>query len=356
MRRPSPVGTVPVLLVLLAGCAGDAAGPEPSPATPTADPAAAEFVQLGAARSTEELTDAGFTLTALPEDAVLTGAGYAFVLDSVAVTDELDADELRAVNLHRAVAAPLRAGAGQEFLVVYLGEPDPGARAGGGDTAAVIVAGQARPLPAVPHEHQVIVVSVPAGEDATLAVTDAGETQAISLRTGRPVLDTDRTADALQAGSVELEDGVQIEGVTPPDRYDGLTIRITLRPYSHDDERGWAESGHMWLEVGFGLTAASLVTDQAALRLDLAESLTIQGSDGTALPIPAGTVLEPAAPFAGSGLSHAEWSSVYDVPDTLRTFEVSYATQGTFTAESGSPLAFTRVEVTSSGTVELTER
>lgn len=366
MRPPGIAGTVllSVLLVLPAGCGGDSGGSWAG-AQSTAEPAVTEFTELGATRSRDELTAAGFALTELPDDAELVGPHYAFALDSVAVTDELDEEHLRAVNLDNAAEAPLRAAAGHEFLVVYLTEPESGGDVTlGGDRAVVIAAGQERPLRSVPHESEVIVVSVPAGEDAALAVTDAGETQTISLRTGQRLGDTDHAgaapadhpADALQGGGVQLEEGVQIAGITPIDQYERLRVRVDLRPSSHVDGQGLAGPGRMWLEVEFDLTVSSLVVDQAEFALELAESLTVQGSDGTTLPVPAGTVLEPVEVTPGGGLSVIQWSEVFDVPDTLRTFEVSYATHGTFTDGPGSPLAFTRVEVTGHGSVELTER
>jgi hypothetical protein len=350
MRR---LGTV--LILLLAGCGDDPAGSWAGVPTPTPDPAPVEFLELGATASSDDLAGVGFRFTALPDDAVLTGPHYAFALNSVAVTGELDETQLRAVNLHHTVAVPpLRAAAGHEFLVVYLTDTDAGSGTTlGGDRASVVVAGRARPLSEIPHADMVIVVSLPTGGDAVLTVTDAGETNSINLRTGEPVTDTNRAADALEGGSVDLEEGVQIEGVTPAERYDGLQVRVTLDPSAHDDEQGWAETGRMWLAVDFSLSMASLVNDQAALRLDLAESLAIQGSDGTTLPIPTET-LEASAPVPG--IAVIEWSDVFDVPDTLRSFEVSYATHGTFTDESGSPLTYTRYQVTSHGTAELTER
>jgi hypothetical protein len=366
MRGPGTAGTVLMLLTLAlpAGCGGDAASSW-ADAQSTADPAVTEFVELGATASRDELTAAGFALSELPDGAELAGPHYAFTLDSVAVTDELDEPQLRAVNLHYAVEAPLRAGAGHEFLVVYLTEPESGADITlGGDHAVVTVAGQERPLHSVPHADEVIVVSVPAGEDATLAVADAGETKTISLRTGQRVDDSDhagstpadRPADALQEGGVQLEEGIQVEGVTPPDQYERLRVRVDLRPSSHVDEQGVAGPGRMWLEVELDLTVSALVLDQAEFALDLAGSLTVQGSDGATLPIPAGTVLEPVETVPASGFSVIQWSEVFEVPDTLRTFEVAYATHGTFTDRSGAQLAFTRVEVTGRGSVELADR
>jgi hypothetical protein len=225
----------------------------------------------------------------------------------------------------------------------------------GGDSAEVIVDGESRPLDRVPHEQEVVVVNVPAGGDATLAITDAGETKSISLRTGERDASGDPAADALAGGSVQLEEGVEISGVTPAGRYDGLTIRVTLQPAAHVDGEGWAPDGRMWLEIEFGLTYAGLVAQQADLRLDLAESLSIEGSDGTAVEIPDGTVLEPTI-LSGGALATIDWSGVAEVPDSLRSFEVSYRTHGTFAAPDGSERSFIPYELTPAGTIEITDR
>jgi hypothetical protein len=358
LRRDLARVAMALVLLALAGCGGDPAVPARS-GEPDQSVSPADLAVVGAtALSPAELSGVGLPLEPLPAGAELVGAHYAIALAGVAVTDQLTHEQLDAllldIQFEAAGTAPLRAGQGREFLVVPLAAPESARTVLGGDAAEVIVDGESRPLDRVPHEQEVLVVNVPAGGDATLAITDAGETRSISLRTGERDAGGDPAADALAGGSVQLEEGVEISGVTPEGRYDGLTIRVTLQPSAHVDGEGRAPDGRMWLEIEFGLTYAGLVAERAELELDLAESLTIVGSDGTRVPVPGDTV-EPTVTPDG-GLAIADWSGVVDVADSLRAFEVSYATNGRFTAPDGSELAFTRYEVTSTGTIELTER
>jgi hypothetical protein len=355
-RRSSRFAAALALLTV-AGCAGD---PEITRSTSAVQRIApADLAAIGAVRDPAALAELGLEVQPPPAEAELVGAHYAIALAGVAVADQLTRDQLDGLLLdaqfEATEAAPLQAGPGREFLIVPLTEPESAEVVLGGDSAAVIVDGEARPLDRVPHELEVLVVNVPAGGDASLAITEAGETKSISLRTGDRGESGDRPGETLLAGSVQLEDGVVISGVTPAGHYDRLTIRVSLQPSSHLDEHGWAADGQMWLEVEFGLTLAGLRAEQARLELDLAESLAIVGSDGTGVPIPSGTVLEPTATPDG-GLATIDWSGVFEVPDTLRSFEVSYATQATFTAADGQELAYTRHGVTGTGTIELTER
>jgi hypothetical protein len=343
--------------LVMAGCGGDGqatAVRDPGPPTAPAD-----LVAIGAMRDPEALTGLGLAVEPLPAGAELVGAHYAIAIAAVAVAPELTYDQLRELNLHRqfpeAESASLLAGSGREFLVVPLAEPEDADVVAGGDSAEVTVAGERRPLDRVPHELEVLVVNVPAGGEATLSITDAGETKSISLRTGeREGGGGDHPAEALAGGSVDLEEGVVIAGVTRAGYYDGLTVRVTLTPSAHVDEQGWAPDGSMWLEIDVALNYAGLVAEQARLELDVAASLTITGSDGTGVEIPAGTA--EAAVTADGALAVLDWSGIAEVPDTLRGFEVSYATQGSFVAPDGSAVSFTRQAVTPTGTVELTER
>jgi len=347
-------------LLSLAGCADD-----PDPARGAREPgppaAPADLVAIGATPDPAALTGVGLEVEPLPAGAELVGPNYAIALAGVAVAGELSYDQLQELNLHRqfpeAESAPLQAGAGREFLIVPLAEPENADVVLGGDSAEVAVDGdgEARPLDHVPHELEVLVVNVPAGGDATLTITDAEETKSISLRTGeRGDGGGDRPADTLQAGTVDLEEGVVIAGVTQAGSYDGLTVRVSLRPTSQLDEQGVAADGTMWLEIDLAITYAGLVAEQARLRLDVAGSLTIAGSDGTSVEIPADTA--EASVSADGALAFVEWSGAAEVPDTLRSFEVSYTTQGSFVAPDGSALSYTRQPVTPTGTVELTER
>lgn len=361
-RRASQVIAALGLLVL-AGCGGDSAAPARSTAAVQLD-APADLVAVGQMRDPAGLPELGLEVDPLPADAVLIGSHYAIALAAVAVADELSYEQLRGINLHHrfpeAEAGPLRAGPGREFMVVPLTAPESAGNVLGGDSAEVIVDGESRPLDRVPHELEVLVVNVPAGGDAVLAITDAGETKTISLRTGgrenaQAGTDEDHPADALQGAAAQLEEGVAIAGVSPAGQADGLRVNVSLSPYGHLDDRGWADEGNMWLEIEFQLTLAGLVAERAVLRLDLAQSLTITGSDGTGFPVPADSPIEPAL-LADGALATAEWSGAVQVPDTLRSFEVSYTTHGTFTSPDGQELSFTRLELTPTATVELTER
>jgi hypothetical protein len=346
-------------LLTVTGCSDDQAPPVAESRSPDQLVAPADLAEVGQVRDLEELAGMALTLDPLPADAALIGSSYAVALHSVAVADQLDYEQLRMINLHRAFPeaefAPLQAGPGREFLIVVLTEPESGPGDLGGDSAEVVVDGEARPLEHVPHLQEVLVVNVPTGGDAILSITEGGDTRRISLRTGGRVAGGS-AADALQGGSVQLEDGVAISGVSQPGYYDGLTIQVSLQPSSQLDDQGPAGEGQMWLAVEFSVTMAGLVVERAQPQIDLAESLTIVGSDGTEIPIPAGTTVEPAPLTADGALAGADWSGAFEVPDTVRSFEVSYATHGTFTSPDGQELSFDQHATTGTGTIELTGR
>lgn len=318
--------------------------------------APADYAEIGLARDLEELERAGFALDPLPEEAALVGPHYALALHGVAVTGELTQDQLEAIRLDHSLddlVTSLRAGEGREFLVVYVTQPDPElVQSIGGGTAEVIVEGAARSLDRVPHDLEVLVVNVPAGEDATLAVSDAGETRSISLRTGRVTEGGgDSPADELGGDSVSLEDWVEVSGVTEPGYVERLLVTVGARPYSYLDEYGRAEPGRMWLEVGFELTIGGQVYEQAELQLDLPASLTLQSGRGDPIRIPA-----DADPQVDSttvpGVVLIEWSGVIEVPDSLRIIEVSYYTQGRF-SDGSREIPFTRYDQENTGTLDL---
>ncbi|HEY8471984.1 MAG TPA: hypothetical protein VIL37_05045 [Natronosporangium sp.] len=356
MRRAGRLLVAALLTVAVTGCGGGEPATTARPAEPVAP---ADLVAIGAVADPARLAEPGLDLASLPAEAELVGPNYAIALAGVAVTDQLSYDQLREINLHRlfpeAEALPLVAGDGREFLIVPLTAPEDAATLGGGDLAEVTVAGEVRPLDRVPHELEVLVVNVPAGADAILSITDAGETKSISLRTGeRADGGSDRPAETLTGGSVQLEEGVVINGVTQSGYYDGLTIRVALAATSHTDELGTAPDGSMWLEIELGLSYAGLVAQQARLELAIAESLTITGSDGTEVELPADTA---EATISQDGtLATIDWSGVAEVPDDLRSFSVAYTTRGRFVGPDGQAIDYTRTPVTPTGTIELAER
>lgn len=360
-------------VTLVVGVAGCGAGPEgDQPArTPGPSPAPADFVLDTGAESEQALEAAGLRMRPLPDDAVLNGPHYAFALDSVAVVTTLNQDRLDALHLSPGLdpmLTELVAGDGREFLVVYIGKPQSAPVPQRGEAEAeVVVDGQAYPLSRVPAAGMVVVANVPAGARTVLAVTDAGQTKTISLRTGRrvPVSGPELAssapppsspADALVGGTAHLEDMVHIDRVTPAGKGYEFSVSVQVRPYSFVDDHGRAEPGRMWLRVELELAMPALELDGEPVQLDLdvAESLVIRGG-GEPVPVPDDAVAEqtnPSTEFGPTGWARVDWSGVLDAPDTLREVEVSFRTHGTFTAGSRE-LSSTRFDRRNSGTIDL---
>ena len=351
-----------VAAAALAGCRSEEPADLVQPAV--AEP---DLVEVGFAPQQEVFADQGLELSPLPADAGLTGPHHAVTLVGVVTTPELTREQLRALGMwgvHLDPDTPLQAGPEREFLLVYFGEPESGGVPPSDvPTAEVHVAGQARPLPAVPRPDEVLLLNVPVGEDATLVVTDAGEQTSISLRTGQwsresigDPAGSQHPADRLVGDRVGLWDYIRVPGLTPEDSAEVLTAHVEALAHSYLDDRGAPAEGDMWLQVEFELWANVCdwcVAGNATISLDLARSLSIRTSDGEELSIPADAPLELAIDLPATKMW--EWRGFYEVPDTVRVLEVWYETHATFTLPDGGTLSYERVGGDTMGTLELRE-
>lgn len=349
------------LLIVVAALAGCSQAPQEQTATfGQAAVAAPDLVEIGHALHEQVFADHGLALSPLPADATLTGPHHRVTLLGVVATEELTRDQLRALGirgLHDDPDTPLHAGPGQEFLLVYFGEPQSGGMpASEKVTAAVEVAGGELPLRALPLPFEVLLLNVPAGADPTLVVTDVGRQAKISLRTGQRLGgDEEHPADLLQGDGLQLQELIRVPGLSE-DPGEVLTVEVSVRPYSYLDDRGAPADGHMWLRLEFELqaiTCSFCIAENATISLDLSRSLTVLASDGEELSIPSGTVIEPSV-VTPLGVTYLTWHGFYEVPDTLRSFEVWYETHATLTRDDGGTWSYERIAGETAGTLELT--
>jgi len=200
-----------------------------------------------------------------------------------------------------------------------------------------------------------LLINVPAGADPTLVVTDVGRQAKSSLRTGQRLRgDEDHPADLLQGDGLQLQELIRVPGLSE-DPGEVLTVKVSARPYSYLDDRGAPADGHMWLRLGFELQAmcSFCIAENATISLDLSRSLTVLASDGEELSIPSGTVIEPSV-VDPLGFTYLTWHGYYEVPDTLRSFEVRYETHATLTRDDGGTWSYERIAGETAGTLELT--
>lgn len=346
------------LSLLLASCTGevgpndDGASPEPtSPPVAAADYAAVGLLEN---RLGQSLADLGLTEVPLPDPKPVAWSHFVLTVSGVAVTDELSPDQFRDLRLPsdeqlQGRDRPLLAGKGREFLVTLLGRPkdarpdEPANEA----SATVRAADQApqelsgidiRRIPGV-----VVAVSVPTGGDATLEITDGGQTKSVSLRSGRQESGENLPADVLAGDSEGVTDYFHVDGITLADTLESVQCRVSMESMSHSESAGAAEPGHMWLGVEVAVTFSTgvewLIAEHATISVDLAGSLTVTSPNGNTLPIRAD--VEPNTPL-NPGIT-GTWSGEFAVRDTLRTLRASFRLHATFTdKDSGRVLPFTR--------------
>ncbi|MDG4791285.1 hypothetical protein O7626_36255 [Micromonospora sp. WMMD1102] len=349
----------------LVGCGGGD-GPEVPPVPDT-------FVVEGTSRLDDPFGDLELESRELPEDAVLVGADYEVALSRYGVATELTEEAVRELALRGPEQAPpWLAGKGREFLLLHLTEPEQRKRplSNRFPKVMVLVDGVARELDGTALlPRSVVVVSVPAGADATLAVNEGGNIQSISIRTGKlvgpspqpvapkPSSTADQPAtpsDRLVAsGTVRLTDYVAVPRRDPGLGWDALVdvaVEVELRGY--DEKLGAARPGMLWARVTANLHANPT---RVKFKIDLSRSLTIRTAAGQALRVPAGTsVTVPAFSSAGSTLTvPVTWSEAFQVPAKTRKFSVTYRTRATVTADDGRKEGFERRDTRNSGTITL---
>ncbi|MFD0969475.1 hypothetical protein [Plantactinospora endophytica] len=361
MRRLGGILLTFALAGGVAGCGGG--GGEKSGLLPVPE----TFVVEGTSRLTDPFGDLDLESRELPDDAVLVGAEYEVALGRYGVATELTEEAVRELRLRgQAQAAPWLAGDGREFLLLHLTERDQRERALSNrfPKAAVLVDGEARELGETALlPNAVVVVSVPAGSDAVLAVTEGGQTQSISIRTGKlvgpspkPVAPRTTAPTAgrpVASGSVRLADYVAVPRRDPGMGWDALIdvdVEVVLR--ESDEKRGAAPDGALWARVGVKLHANPT---RVNFKIDLARSLTIKTAAGQVLRIPAGTtVTVPNYQAPGSTLTvPVTWSEAFRVPAGTRKLSVTYRTRATVAGNDGRKEAFERRDTRNTGTITL---
>jgi hypothetical protein len=236
-------------------------------------------------------------------------------LDLSAATDRLPVDP------------PIVAGPGRELVFARLGRPPVGPVEGG--RATVRFAGQRHALPADRRLTQgnVIVISVPTGEEPELELSDAGRTQSIRLRPGTVVAPSDGYYP-IRSGRAAISCLVRSSNSRANNTTLGLWLSATLIPYT--DEKGWATAGRLWLVVevrpyfsggpGFALT------------LDAARSLRLTGPTG-AVPL-AGQIPVGSSPAEGSPAGLA--SATIDAPREPAPVTIAYSPVGSMTLDGAA--------------------
>lgn len=326
---------------LLSGC-GQAGLPQPTPSPsqsagpPVAD---ADYLETGFVLGDGlDLTELGLTEVPLEDQGTIIGAHYGITVDQAATAEELTEEQLSALSLSTLALRDghdrLLAGPGREFLLTALVTPDEAPRLRESEVKAVVLAdGAPRPLLHGFGGESVIVVSVPAGEDAVLEVTSAGATSAVNLRTGQKVSGEIEPADLLQRGKVEVVDYFRTPGLTPAQEVEGIAISVTVDPASHIPGPGRPEPGNVWLRLTVTATiqrCESCPDDDGTYTVDLGRSLTIRG-DGVELAIPDSATLELTRDRLFPKLWTGTWEkSQLEAPADVDSYEVVLETTGSF--------------------------
>lgn len=341
MRRPVAwVGAALPLLAGLASCTADTGeGASPSP-TPVVAPA--DYARLEKTPVRESMAELGLPASTPPEAEPVAAHDFVVTVREVAVMDVLSPEQRDAISLRiepqalrRAVGeGPFPAGPGREFLVAWVVEPEE-APLRDAQPVPVSVRAEDQPQPVHlgnlrPGLGAVVVVNVPAGGDAILGLRGEAELS-VSLRTGRVVTDAGSPANRLAGDNIVVRDYFQVTGVSDPDLLEPAFCAVTVEPAAPG---GTVEPGHMWLEVSAEVSLNAQDDGDAAavttVAVDLGESLSIVGADGTEFLVPARTIQLTGR---SSGEVDGGWSERYEVPDTLREIEVSFRLEATFRAD-----------------------
>lgn len=328
--------------------------------TQTAPAAAADLVTVGhappAPPATSPLQAVGLAATSLPTSSALAGPHYAVALSAVAVATELTAAQLSELAIPVPGTAGLHAAAGSELLVVHVDDQVPPVTllpmVGAAPVATVVVAGQSRPLGAVPAADSVLVVNAPVGAAVSLTIRDANQLQSIDLRSGRP--SGERPLFLPQyTGVAQLLDRVHVDGVDASRHSQPITVVLTatLRPYVN--KGGWAPAGKVWLDVDAVLSVPTPIS----VSLNLASSLTLRAPDGSVLHLPPDAVLRASSDPDASGSRTAHWTGPVAVPAGLRSLRIGFAVTGTVTrAGSATPLTYGHIQQHSDTPLQLAPR
>lgn len=336
---------------LSAGCVGVASPdvvetptPSPTPVVPVADPT---YAAIAPDLPTEEsLTALGFAVAVLVEPEVVAGPGFATELRGVIVTDELTPEQRDALYLSTHVPEgwrfsevrdePLLAGPGREFLLAWLDIPGDAPSSGaGGVQLTVDVEGESRPVEDAIVPWGVVVLSVPVDAPANLHIHHAGQVRSIDLRTGENRSESAQATDGLHRGYEVVTDFFRVEGITTADMLEGAILRVRIEPV-HGTAAHELEPDHMKLSadltVMFNTGFDWNIADYAAVEVDLASSVTIVADNGEEIPVPDVTLTAATPGFYTAPTVEGSTSMTFDVPDTVRSFDVTFRLDATFTA------------------------
>jgi hypothetical protein len=320
--------------VLATGCAGEPARRNAS-VDGSGAVADAGFVRVVRAKQSFDANALGDLATQPPNgEAMLVGPHFVVEFDAIGHATALDETQARRWGLPEAI----RAASGHELLLAHTRIPvresglGPGRGSLAGPVFQVRVAGQLHGLAEGLAALRTLVVSVPTGADALLAVEDSGRTQTLSLRTGRRGADAIAAYYTARSRAFKLTSGVQVTEpeVTLPSAANNtapvdVDATVSLLPFTEPD--GWATAGRATLRCDIvvvvqypGLYAA----------LDLARSFSLTLPDGTRLAPQSGTLSIRPAP--GGGLQPA-WglaALAFDVPDTTVRGRLAVSPTGAF--------------------------
>ncbi|MBO3744268.1 hypothetical protein [Actinoplanes flavus] len=194
---------------------------------------------------------------AAPAGAALDGPSYRFHIVETATTVFLDGDFLPYFKTGDATpAGPVSAGPDNEFLLIrlsgqvgkkaYVMFPAP---LTDNEQVKIRVGDETRVMPGLQGSDGVLLLVVPIGSPVTLAVTEAGRTQSIDLRTGKP----DAQSAALAAGSAEGEANWDVYGRYPGDKIGGQ-VNVKASAYLTPFDGTYAKPGKIWLDVNLELS------------------------------------------------------------------------------------------------------
>ncbi|MFL6075835.1 MAG: hypothetical protein ACJ73S_20790 [Mycobacteriales bacterium] len=228
-------------------------------------------------------------------------------------------------EVSRTYANRYRAAPGQEFLVLYsTGTPVLAPYPDGGGTFSLAVTVDGRTLP-VASPNQVagegLVVSVPKGHHATLALTDDGRTQSLDVRTGTrgpdAVAPYYRNRGVTLASTVYAEDGhTNYHGTR-----DDTVVRVdfdtagSVEPWVPG--LGWASAGRGWLVLSTSKSTILSLPDDASKLDPLAWGARFTLDTGRTYTVSYQGGSSAARTYHQDGLVALENALLFDVPDTF---------------------------------------
>jgi len=265
---------------------------------------------------------------------------YTVVLEDVLVTDRVPADVATGLDLGD---GPVAAADGYEMMLVKLSPDDNiwtdnGSPLLKGVSAAIRIDDRDVKLEKLPDSVTSVAMSVPKGKPVSLRVTDAGRTQSLNLRDGKPGPDVHPGFADIVSGSLSID--YRKSGTASSAGGYRRPLEVTVRLYNASrhpwtPQTGWAKDGRRWVYLG-GLSISSdgSIFDlakrefSAEYKLDIAKTFTLQLPDGTSIrPVKGGTVntfvsvVQNLPPL------------VFDVPATFITGKLRIAPDGQIAAQ-----------------------